>query len=215
MPIVIGPQEIKEFDVDGLALRVFLKALEILGGPRKLIVLRNLTWVTSLMEAAYAVVLAEEAFKTEDDIAEFLGLTRQTVRNILRAEPELVLKKLEGELREKSPRAHTAGGLAKLAYREIKEGRDALIFFSTALETGAQVLGVGWPAEVLARLKGFSWPASPEALAQRLSGLLVQGQDLGELIRRYPGDVAHPRELLRFLAEEVRKHQSRALSTDQ
>ncbi len=205
MPVVIGPQEIQEFDVDTLALRVFLKALEILGGPRKLIALRNLTWVTSLMEAAYAVVLAEDALKTEDDIAEFLGLTRQTVRNILRAEPELVLKKLEGELHEKTPRAHTAGGLAKLAYEEIKQGRDALLFFSAALETGAQVLGVGWPAEVLARIKGLSWPVEPELLAQRLKGLLVQGKDLGELIETHPGPLAHPRELLRFLAEKVRK----------
>ncbi len=205
MPVIIGPQEIKEFDVDTLALRVFLKALEILGGPRKLIALRNLTWVTSLMEAAYAVVLAEDALKTEDDIAEFLGLTRQTVRNILRAEPELVLKKLEGELHEKTPRAHTAGGLAKLAYEEIKKGRDALLFFSAALETGAQVLGVGWPAEVLARIKGLSWPAQPEILAEKLGGLLVQGKDLGELIKAHPGPVPHPRELLHFLAQKVRE----------
>lgn len=205
MPIVIGPREIKEFDVDGMALRVFLKALEILGGPRKLIELRNLTWVTSLMEAAYAIVLAEEALKTEDDIAAFLGLTRQTVRNILRAEPELVLKKLEGELHEKTPRAHTAGGLAKLAYREIKEGHDALIFFSAALESGAKILGVGWPAEVLTRVKGLSWPVEPAVLAERLSGLLVNQKDLGAIIREYEGLVAHPRDLLHFLAEKVRE----------
>lgn len=204
MPIVIGPEEIKEFDVDGMAIRVFLKALEILGGPRKLIELRNLTWVTSLMEAAYAIVLAEEAFKTEDDIADFLGLTRQTVRNILRAEPELVLKKLEGELHEKTPRAHTAGGLAKIAYKEIKEGRDALVFFSTALQEGAKVLGVGWPAEVLARIKGLSWPAEPMELSERLKGLVVSNKDLGEIISQHEGPIKHPRELLHYLAEKVK-----------
>ncbi len=205
MPIVVGPEEIKEFDVDAMAIRVFLKALEILGGPRKLIELRNLTWVTSLMEAAYAIVLAEEAFKTEDDIADFLGLTRQTVRNILRAEPELVLKKLEGELQEKTPRAHTAGGLAKLAYKEIKEGRDALIFFSAALQEGAKVLGVGWPAEVLARVKGLSWPASPEEIAERLKGLMVNGKALDEIVKTHEGPIAHPRELLHFLAVKVKE----------
>ncbi len=204
MPVVIGPEEIKEFDVDALAIRVFLKALEILGGPRKLIALRNLTWVTSLMEAAYAIVLAEEAFKTEDDIADFLGLTRQTVRNILRAEPELVLKKLEGELEEKTPRAHTAGGLAKLAYKEIKEGKDALLFFSAALQEGVKVLGVGWPAEVLARIKGLSWPAEPEIIAERLGGLVVEGKRLDEIVRGHEGALAHPRELLHFLANKVR-----------
>lgn len=205
MPVVIGPKEIKEFDVDALAIRVFLKALEILGGPRRLIELRNLTWVTSLMEAAYAIVLAEEAFKTEDEIAEFLGLTRQTVRNILRSDPELVLKKLEGELREKSPRAHTAGGLARLAYREIKEGKDALIFFSAALQEGVKVLGVGWPAEVLAQIKGLSWPADPETVAERLQGLVVEERPLDEIVRTHQGPFEHPRELLHFLAEKLRQ----------
>ncbi len=205
MPVVIGQEEIKEFDVDAMAIRVFLKALEILGGPRRLIEYRNLTWITSLMEASYAIVLAEEAFKTEDDIADFLGLTRQTVRNILRAEPELVLKKLEGELQEKTPRAHTAGGLAKLAYKEIKEGHDALVFFSAAFQESAKVLGVGWPAEVLARIKGLSWPAKPDEIAQRLAGLVVEGKELAKLVEEHPGEIAHPRELLHFLAQKLKE----------
>ncbi|QJA06450.1 bacterio-opsin activator [Thermosulfurimonas marina] len=203
MPIVVGAEEIKERDVDAQALRVFLKALEILGGPRKLIELRNLTWVTSLMEAAYAVVLAEETFKTEDDIAAFLGLTRQTVRNILRADPELVMMKLEGELQEKTPKAHTAGGLAKMAYREIKEGRDALIFFSSVIEEGAKILGVGWPAEVLARIKGLHFPASGAQVAERLSGLRVKDRELSEIAAQKES-YAHPRELLHHLAEALR-----------
>ncbi len=205
MPVVIGPEEVKEFDVDAMAIRVFLKALEILGGPRKLIEYRNLTWITSLMEAAYAIVLAEEAFKTEDDIADFLGLTRQTVRNILRADPELVMKKLEGELQEKTPRAHTAGGLAKIAYKEIKEGRDALVFFSAAFQESAKVLGVGWPAEVLARIKGLTWPASPQEVAERLAGLVVEGKELAQLVRAYEGEIPHPRELLHFLALKIKE----------
>ncbi|OAG28345.1 bacterio-opsin activator [Thermodesulfatator autotrophicus] len=205
MPVVIGPQEIKEFDVDAMAIRVFLKALEIIGGPRKLIEYRNLTWITSLMEASYAIVLAEEAFKTEDDIAEFLGLTRQTVRNILRAEPELVLKKLEGELQEKTPRAHTAGGLAKLAYKEIKEGRDALVFFSAVLQESARVLGVGWPAEILVRIKGLSWPADPEEVASRLAGLVVEGKALDALVREHEGPIEHPRVLLHYLAQKLKE----------
>ncbi len=204
MPVVIGPKDIKEFDVDSVAIRVFLKALEILGGPRKLIELRHLTWVTSLMEAAYAVVLMEEAFKTEDEIAEFLGISRQTVRNILRADPELVLKKLEGELKEKTPKAHTAGGLAKIAYREIKQGREALIFFSTALQESAKILGVGWPAEVLARIKGLSWPAEPEEITKRLKGLMVKDQDLGDLVIKHKTQLKHPRDLLHFLSEQLK-----------
>ncbi len=205
MPIVIGAEEIKERDLDAQALRVFLKALEILGGPKKLIELRNLTWVTSLMEASYAIVMAEEGFKTEDDIAAFLGLTRQTVRNILRADPELVMMKLEGELREKTPKAHTAGGLAKLAYREIKEGRDALIFFASVIQEGARLLGVGWPAEVLARLKGLHFPVSGEEVAQRLEGLRVKDHDLAALVREKEA-FKHPREILHHLAERLKEN---------
>ncbi|RKZ20685.1 regulatory domain protein [bacterium] len=119
MPI-LSEKDIKKEDYDKIALDVFLKALEIIGGPRKLIELRNLTWITSLMESAYAVVLHELANKTEDEIAEFLGITKQTVRNILRADTETVMKRLEGELREKTAKAHVAGGLAKLAFKEIK-----------------------------------------------------------------------------------------------
>jgi len=119
MPILCE-KDIKKVGYDKLALDVFLKALEIIGGPRKLIELRNLTWITSLMESAYAIVLHELANKTEDEIAEFLGITKQTVRNILRADTETVMKRLEGELREKTAKAHVAGGLAKLAFKEIK-----------------------------------------------------------------------------------------------
>ncbi len=203
MPVIVGAEEIRERDLDALALRVFLKALEILGGPRKLIELRNLTWVTSLMEAAYAIVLAEEGFKTEDEIAAFLGLTRQTVRNILRADPELVRMKLEGELQDRTPKAHTAGGLAKMAYREIKEGREALIFFSSVIEEGARILGVGWPAEVLARIKGLHFPAAAPEVAERLKGLKVRDRDLGEIASRKE-TYQHPRELLHYLAEALR-----------
>ncbi|OAQ20839.1 bacterio-opsin activator [Thermosulfurimonas dismutans] len=203
MPIIIGESEIQERDLDARALRVFLKALELLGGPRKLIELRNLTWVTSLMEASYAVILAEEGLKTEDEIAAFLGLTRQTVRNILRADPELVMMKLEGELREKTPKAHTAGGLAKLAYREIKEGRDALIFFSSLVEEGARLLGVGWPAEVLARLKGLHFPVAGTEIGQRLKGLKVKGKDLGD-IAATKDIYHHPREILQVLSEALK-----------
>jgi len=124
--VLLRPEEYKGRDADEMAMGVFLKALEIAGGPRKLIEYRNLTWLPSLLEAAYAVVLREEFMKTEDEIAQFLGLTRQTVRNILRADPEAVMERLSGELRQRGPRAHIAGGLAKRAFREIREAPGAL-----------------------------------------------------------------------------------------
>ena len=117
---VLQPQEIQAADVDTMALQVFLKALELIGGPRRLVEYRNLTWLPSLMAAAYTVVLSNEAYKTEDEIAAFLGLTRNTVRNIRRADPELVRQKLKGEMSRKNLRAHMAGALAQWAYQEVK-----------------------------------------------------------------------------------------------
>lgn len=70
--------------------------------------------------------------KTEDEIAKFVGLTRNAVRNILRANPELAQKRLK-EMEEMSPedkkemRVHIAGAFVKLAYKEIKEGKEASI----------------------------------------------------------------------------------------
>ena len=80
---------------------------------------KRLTWLPSLMEAAYAVVLANEEKKTEDEIAAFLGMSKASVRNILRSNPEDVLKRLEEGARPQS-RSHVAGGLAKLAYERVK-----------------------------------------------------------------------------------------------
>jgi len=113
--------------LDKRAMQVFMKAIELLGGPRKLVQYRQLTWLPSLMAASYAIVLSREAMKTEDDIAEFLGTTKQTVRHMLQADEELVKRRLERdealsseEMKKSSYRAHIAGGLARLAYKEIR-----------------------------------------------------------------------------------------------
>ncbi len=204
--VVIGKDEIKKFDLDGLAIRVFLKALEILGGPRKLIELRNLTWITSLMEASYAVVMWEELKKTEDEIAGFLGLTRQTVRNILRADPELVMQKIEGELKDKSTKAHTAGGLAKYALSEIRAGRDNLSVFMTAFEQAFTDLGVEWPVHILRRLKGTDFPVSKEDLSLKLNGLKILGTDIEEILSGIDAGIFEsPRDVLRMISKTIKK----------
>ena len=121
---VLRPEEIQAVDVDQKAMQVFLKVLEMIGGPRKLIEFRNLTWLPSLMTAAYTVVLSEEMNKTEDEIAQFLGISRNAVRMIKRADPEKVRQKVEGELAVEGTtlKDHIAGGLAKLAYQQLKRG---------------------------------------------------------------------------------------------
>jgi len=110
-----------EVNLDERALRVFLKAIELLGGPRGLIEHRRLTWLPSLMEAAYAVVLKEEGHKMTDEIARFLGLSTQSTRLMLSASTEDVRRRLEaGTSGDQAARAHVAGGLAKLAWQALK-----------------------------------------------------------------------------------------------
>ena len=118
MVLVVKPAEV---DYDALAMRVFLKSIDIVGGPKKLLEHRNLTWLPALMEASYVVVLKESGMKTEDENARLLGIARQTVRNILSADPETVLKKLEGERSERELKTHIAGGIARLAYAKLKQ----------------------------------------------------------------------------------------------
>jgi len=136
-------------------------------------------------------------------IAEFLGSTRQTVRNMLRADPELVLKKLEGELEEKNPRAHTAGGLAKLAYKEIKEGRENLTMFLHLLQVVSESLGVFWPVEILKRMKGADFPLGKEELLERLKGLKVKEKNIEEILERLSYPIKSPADLLAQIRENI------------
>ncbi len=109
--------------VDEIAEMIFMKSIEILGGLRKLIEYRNLTWLPSLAESAYAVALRNEALKTHTEIAKELGIAESTVKNILSADEKRVMEYLSGDEMRK-PKEHIAGGIAKLAYRALKkEGR--------------------------------------------------------------------------------------------
>ncbi len=115
-----------EEDIDKRALEVFTKCLEMLGGPRRLFEYKRLTWLPSLMEAAYVVIYHNEYMKNAGEIASVLGISTATVRNILSADEELVKHRIQRELAEtnKRLRTHTAGGLAKLAYKALKsEGK--------------------------------------------------------------------------------------------
>ncbi|WP_456342454.1 bacterio-opsin activator [Thermovibrio sp.] len=214
MVIEVKPQEV---DYDALALRVFLKALELIGGPRMLFEYRNLTWVPSLMEAAYAVVLKNEAMKTDDEIAEFIGITKQTVRNMLSADPELVMMKLKGELESKEVKVHTAGGLAKLAYEEVKKGNDYISFVASVcedyvkkhMETAETCPDVGlvWPVYVLKAIKGFDFPvdeSKKEELKKRLEGIKVKEVPATELLEEISFPIKSPADLLHKLAEAVK-----------
>ncbi len=201
--VILSEEEIKSVDtdnIDTLALRIFLKTIEIIGGPRKLILYKNLTWLPSLLEASYVVILSNEYYKTDKEIAEFIGVTAQTVQKILRADPEETLKKLEGELKEeKQIKTHIAGGLAKLAYKEIKEGRDNISILSDILIQGADIFGLVWPIEVLKRIKGLDFPVEKKELVEKLKGLKIDGINIEELLNKVTFPIKSPAELLKKL----------------
>ena len=110
----------RDMEIEKEARELFWKAIEILGGPRQLFEYRRLTWLPSLMEAAFVFSLAKRG-KMAKEIARELGLSTQTVRLILAADEESVRKKIfEGKV--KKVKDHIAGGLIKLAAKS--EGKE-------------------------------------------------------------------------------------------
>ncbi len=194
--VVVVDKPVVQESVDDLAFKVFIKSLEILGGPRKLVEYRNLTWVPSLMAAAYAVVLHDKG-KTAEEIAEFLGMTKQTVKRMLSADPDEVMAKLRGEDVETDE--HTAGGIAKEAWRRIKAGEDINIAFSAA-QKAVEAIGPAWAVLVLTKIKGVDFPVTgPEQLRERLQGIEINGKPAEELVERIEYPVRTPAELLHKL----------------
>ncbi|MBX5448562.1 hypothetical protein [Thermogemmatispora sp.] len=204
----------REKELDHKALRVFLKALDIAGGPRKLFEYRHLTWLPSLMEAAYVIVLSRDRLRLQSEIARELGLTPATVRNILGADEHRVLEHLRAERAgqnqaEEPVKTHIAGGLAKLAYEEIAAGHENIAFLVGILR---DYLGdnvhCSWPLEILSRLQEVEFPAEKEMLTERLGDLHIDGQPVRELLEHLSFPLSSPATLLRELAQQKQQQQS-------
>ncbi len=186
--------------IDAMAEQVFAESIALLGGLRKLVDYRNLTWLPSLAEAAYVVVLKNEAMKSYAEIARELGITEQTARSIATAKEERVEAYLTGGIEK--PKEHIAGGLAKLAYRKLKqEGR--LGEEVRLAQREAEVLGIDWAVHVLAKIKGLDFPAEREQLAERLRGLVIKGKRAEEILAELEYPVKTPAELLHKLRERL------------
>ncbi len=210
MVVLLTGQEINEADLENLVSRVFFKSLDLLGGLSKLAEYRTLTWLPSLARASFVIVLREEYLKTEEEIAAIVGLTKNTVRNILRADPELALYKIQhmDELtkeEKKELRVHTAGGIAKLAYKLVKEGQDAQVLLEFCAATGAkvaQVCEVPWAYAVLKRLKGVKYPImNSDILAEKLKGIDIKGLPATDVVREISYPIRTPAELLHEIKE--------------
>ncbi|WP_456369635.1 KaiC associated regulatory domain-containing protein [Geoglobus sp.] len=200
MEVIAKP---KGGNVDRMAEKVFMKSIELLGGLKKLVEYRNLTWLPSLAEAAYVVVLKNEALKTYSEIARELGITENTVKNIATADESRVMEYIHGELEER-PREHIAGGIAKLAYRNLKES-GALDEEVEMSQDVIESLEIAWAVIVLSRIRGMHFPAGRGELAERLSGIVVRekGREyrIEELLERIDYPVKSPAELLKKLKE--------------
>ncbi|RTZ60395.1 MAG: bacterio-opsin activator [Gammaproteobacteria bacterium] len=190
-----------EKDIEPLVTRVFLKSIDIIGGLQKLAEYRTLTWLPSLARASFVIVLREEYLKTEDEIAEEVGITKNTVRQILRADPQTALYKIQ-HLEELSPeerkqlKVHTAGGIAKIAYKLIKEGEETKIFEYYCTLT-AEALEVPWAYLILKKIKGTHFPVKgAEELMEKLKGVTVKGVSAEEILQNLEYPIRNPAELL-------------------
>jgi probable regulatory domain-containing protein len=211
MVIQISSSIVPETEMEHLVNRVFFKAIDLLGGLSKLAEFRTLTWLPSLARAAFVVVLKEEYMKTDEEIAYKVGLTKNTVRNILRADPELALKKIKAmeELVNEEARdlkVHTAGGIAKLAYKEIKEGKDAhtlVHYCSLVAEDIVKTLDIPWAYLVLRKTKGIKYPInSPEELKEKLEGINIKGISAEEIVE----NLQYPIKTPAFLLHEIKNY---------
>lgn len=203
-------------DVENLVTRVFFKSVELLGGMSKLAEYRTLTWLPSLARASYVVVLKEQYIKTDEEIAQIVGLTKNTVRNILRADPELALRKiksLEEMLKEESRelKVHTAGGIAKLAYREVKEGHEARPLLSYCLSVAEEIVGVlevPWAYLVLKKIKGITYPVTdPSLLEDRLRGMMIKSVPAESVLQQLHYPIRNPAQLLHEIKQVLSHHQ--------
>ena len=198
MEVIAKP---KGGNIDKMAEKVFLECLNVLGGLRKLVEYRNLTWLPSLAEASYVIVLKNEAFKTYGEIARELGITEQTAKNIATADETKVRKYLEGELDK--PSEHVAGGIAKLAYNKLKrEGRldEEEVFIS---KDEIEVLDIDWAVHILAKVKGLDFPVDKHTLMERFKGMVIKGKTIEEILDKLEYPIKSPAELLHKIKESL------------
>lgn len=209
---VKGPQFEKD-DIENFAGRVFFKCIDLLGGLNKLALFRTLTWLPSLARASFSVVLKEEYLKTEDEIAKYVGLTRNSVRNILRAKIDISPEKLEEFLEEqkekgKELKIHIAGSIAKLAYKLVKEGEESqiLLEFSRKISQDAiYEFDIPWAYLVLKNTKGLKYPInSHEELIERIGEIkLPNGVEIKDILNKLKYPIKNPSELLHEIKEKM------------
>jgi len=199
-----------DYEVKYMAERVFFKSIDLVGGLDNLTKYRNLTWLPSLARASFVIVLREEYLKSIEEIAQYVGIAPSTVRQILRADPNLALYKIQhiDELSKEEKqklRVHTAGGIAKLAYKLVKSGEDSqtvMEYCRAMAERITQECDAPWSYLVLKSIKGLHYPVTdPEVLAERLKNITIKGFRGDEIARNLNYPIRNPAELLKEIKD--------------
>ena len=202
--------KVNDNEIKYLAERVFFKSIDLLGGLNKLAEYRTLTWLPSIARASFIIVLKEEFLKTEDEIAEFIGISRNTVRQILRADPNLALYKIEhiDELtseEKKQLKVHTAGGIAKLAYKYVKAGEDSQTVMEYCREISSEAVAqcdTPWAYLVLKNIKGIHYPiTNTKILEEKIGHLEIKGIKATDIIPNLHYPIKNPAILLKEIKE--------------
>jgi probable regulatory domain-containing protein len=205
--MVIKLTEVREDrdELESIVARVFFKGLDLLGGLNNLAEYRALTWLASLARASFVVVLKEEYMKTDEEIAEIVGMAKNSIRNILRADVQAAMYKIQriDELtaKEKSDlKVHTAGGLAKLAYKFVKEGKEAHMLSEYWIRAGvkiAQICNIPWVQKILNGIKGIRFPIEgPDVIIEKLKNISINNISIEEAVSKLSYPVNSPEELL-------------------
>ncbi|EDM23894.1 hypothetical protein [Caminibacter mediatlanticus] len=201
-----------DYEIKYLAERVFFKSIDLVGGLDKLAEYRNLTWLPSLARASFVIVLREEYLKTEDEIAKFVGISINTVRQILRADPNLALYKIKhidelNKEEKKQLKVHTAGGIAKLAYKLVKAGEDSqtvMEYCRNMAEKITMECDVPWSYIVLKNIKEIHYPiTSPDTLIERLKHISIKGISGEEIAKNINYPIKNPAELLKEIKDYI------------
>ncbi len=203
------PTQTSEADMEAFVTKVFLKSIDLIGWLKQLAEYRTLTWLPSVARAAFVIVLKEEYLKSELEIAEYVWLTKNTVRNILRADPDLAMYKLKHleELtaeQKKELKVHIAWWIAKIAYKMIKEWQEPNVAKYFA-ESVCQSLDVPWAYMILRRIRWIHFPIMDyDLLKDKVKDIKVNWKDLIEFIDKIEYPIYSPADLLHKIKEFVK-----------
>jgi len=213
MVIVLSGNDIStqfnENDLEALVTKVFLKSIDLLWGLKQLALYRTLTWLPSLARSAFVIVLREEYLKSELEIAEYVGLTKNTVRNILRADPELAMYKLKhlDELtkeQKKELKVHIAWWIVKIAYKLVKEWQQPQVAKYFAYDT-ACALDVPWAYLLLKRFKWHHFPImSYDDVKDVVWWINVNWISIEQILKNINYPIISPADLLHKIKEYIK-----------